>query len=542
MANSTAAIFVPKQAPIMVSLLISPDSLETFSQVVTQPLARRKTLTEFEQIEKSLLAAIDPDLDYRQDIQPWLGDEITLAVTSLDFDHNRNNAAQPGYLLVLTTKDPEKTREFLQLYYSQQTIAGSEDLAFEQYKGVNLIYKRRSNKLGIPFADSELEGMGKTLTVAMVGDRFLLFANHPKVLRDAINNVQVADLNLAHDPTYQQTLQSLTEPRIGLSFVNLPALGAWVANQPTEREDGLLNSQTLALTFSLKRQGLMAQAAIVGLQADDKNEQPTLSQPVDALQHIPVESSLAIAGTDLNQFWHRLSTGLANEKTLKFLLDESLASLESDLSIQLPAEVFSWVQGEYALSLLPGKEQTNPDWVFVAQKTPSNETEVAIEHLDNLAQQQGLSVGNLSLDQQKITAWTKLSASTNFLPKKKRSVALEAKVQGVHASVGDYEIFTSSIEAMDKALAGKANSLLETNQFRSAIAPLPQPNDGYLYLDWTRSKSFIDQQLPIVRVAQLLLKPLFNHLDSLSISSYGIESGIQKSQLFIRLDKSNQPN
>lgn len=540
MATSSAAIFVPKEAPITVSLLISPDRLEAFRQVVAQPVTRRQTRIELKQIEKTLLAAIDADLDYRRDIQPWLGDEITLAVTSLDFDHNRDNAAQPGYLLVLTTKDPEKTREFLQLYYSEQTIAGSEDLVFEQYKGVNLIYKRPPTKFGKYLASSELDERGKTLTVAMVGDRFVLFANHPKVLKDAINNVQVADLNLANDPTYQQTLQSLTEPRIGLSFVNLPALGAWIANQPAEREDNLLSSQTLALSFSLKRQGLLAQTAIAGLQTNSESTQPTLSGPVKALQYIPAESSLAIAGTDLNQFWHRLSASLAKEKTLKFLLDQSLASLESDLDIQLPEEVFSWVQGEYALSLLPGAEPANLGWVFVAERTLGDESETAIKHLDEVAKGQGLSVGSLSLEQQPITAWTKLSTSTTFPSKKKRAVSLEAKVQGVHATVGNYEIFGSSIEAIDKALAGKANSLLETDQFRGAIASLPEPNDGYFYLDWTSSESFIQQQLPIVRVAQLLLKPLFNHLDSLSISSYGIENGIQRSQLFIGLDKSNQ--
>jgi hypothetical protein len=50
---------------------------------------------------------------------------------------------------------------------------------------------------------------------------------------------------------------------------------------------------------------------------------------------------------------------------------------------------------------------------------------------------------------------------------------------------------------------------------------------------------FIERQLPIVRVAQLVAKPLFDHLRSLSVSGYGIENGVQRSQLFFRLDDSD---
>ena len=112
----TAAIFVSKQAPVMVSMLVNPDKLESLRQLVTSPLERRRSRSELEGLKTSLLA--DTGLDYRRDIQPWLGEEITLAVTSGDIDRNRSNGKQPGYLLALTTKDSTKSREFLQLLFS----------------------------------------------------------------------------------------------------------------------------------------------------------------------------------------------------------------------------------------------------------------------------------------------------------------------------------------------------------------------------------------------------------------------------------------
>ena len=538
-ANPTAAIFVPKQAPLMASLLVNPDRLEAFRQLVARPLNRRRSRAELKQLEDSLLA--NQGIDYRRDIRPWLGDEITVAVTSLDFDRNRQNDAQPGYLLAATVKNPERAREFLQLFYSKQASAGTPDLVFEQYKGVNLIYKRPLTAGEASTSRSKSSQLPETLTSAVVGDRFVLFANHPKVLRDAINNVQVGNLNLNDDPVYQQKLENLTESRIGLSFVNIPALAAWISKQPAPQQDAFKGSDTLAIALSLNRLGLLAQSALLSTQPSAENLEPTLSKPVEALQYIPAKSILAIGGTDLNQLWTRLSTGAASDDTLRPLLKQAIASLQSHWDIQLPEEIFSWVRGEYALSALPRPDKANPDWIFVAQKSTGSAAEEAIAHLDAVAKERGLSVGNLPLKDKTITAWTKLVTSAKAVPGKDDTLMrLEAQVQGVHATVGDYEIFTSSIEAMDEALEGLENSLVKNDNFQDAIAPLPQQNDGYLYLDWASGEAFIKRELPLVRVAELVGKPLFDHLRTLSITSYGIDKGVQQSKLFFRLDNANQ--
>ncbi|HAJ62156.1 MAG TPA: hypothetical protein DCP31_25370 [Cyanobacteria bacterium UBA8543] len=534
-ANPAATIFVPKQAPMMASLLVNPDRLEGFRQLVARPINRRRSRSELKQIEDSLLA--NRGIDYQRDIRPWLGDEVTFAVTSLDFDRNPKNAAQPGYLLAVTTKNQERAREFLQLFYSKQATAGVPDLVFETYKGVNLIYERPLGQIEASTGSSDSSQTPEILTSAVVGDRFVLFANHPKVLRDAINNVQVANLSLEDDPEYQQMLETLTEPRIGLSFVNLPSLAAWTAKQPIPARDSFKGSETLSIALTLNRLGLLAQTAILGAEASDKSIAPALSKPVEALQYIPAKSELAIASTDLNQLWNQLSTEGADDNTLKLLIEKAIANWQSHWGIQLPEEVFSWVQGEYALSLLPRPDKADPDWIFVAQKLPETTTEESIEHLDDVAKQRGLSVGTLPLGEQTITAWTKLVTSTATVPGKDNSfMRLEAQVEGVHASVGDYEIFTSSVAAMDEALKGVDNSLVKSDKFQEAIASLPKQNNGYLYLDWRKSESFVKRQLPFVQLMELIGKPLFDHLRSLSVSSYGIDNGVQRSKLFFRLD------
>lgn len=514
----SAAVFVPKQAPVMVSLLVDPDRLETFAQLTAYPKNRRRSRGEIEQVEKSLLA--NTSLDYKKEIRPWLGDEITLSVTSLDFDRNSDNGVRPGYLLAVKAKDPELAKEFLQISYSDQAISGTFDLVFEQYKGVNLIYKR------------PLQPSLKTsfLASAVVGD-FVLFANDPKVLRDAINNVQVADLNLKNSSYYQEALQTIDEPRISVAYVNLPAISAWIANAPVPETPEV--RQMLAVALSLKSQGLVAQTAFIGVTTEE-NRTPALASPVGALAYIPKDSILTAAGTDLNQFWSQIETGLDPDSPLQQILTQSLNSIQEPLGIDLAQDIFSWVRGEYSLALVPNPDGGDPDWLFAVEKNADGNVEEAIAHLDSIAKEQGYSVGNLPLLDRTITAWTKLTTASGKGDMKSLA-RLQAKVRGVHASVDRYEIFASSVETMSKALQGSKLSLAQSPKFQQAISALPTENDGYLYIDWNQSEALLDQKLPLVRVAELAVKPLFRNLRSLTVSSQGSQKTIRRAAIFFNL-------
>lgn len=527
--NPAAAIFVPKQAAVMVSLLVNPDRLEDFSHG-----NRGRARQQLDKIKQSLLA--DTDLDYRRDIQPWLGNEITLAVTTLDIDRNGQNGKQPGYLLAVTTKAPDKSRDFVELFWQKRAIAGKQ-LVYEQYQGVNLIYSDQSLDTPSVVKKSKVlasPSLQNSVASAVVGDRFILFANSPKVLRDAINNVQAANLSLNDAPSYQLALQNLISSRIGLSFVNLPTLTRWIGSRDANADSLAQQPYQVAIALSPQQQGLLADTALLAASGQEiAAKPPTLSAPVGALQYIPTKSGIALAGTNLHQLWNQLSSGLQRDDTLSQLLQSSVATLSTRWGIQLPQDIFSWVQGEYALALLP-RPEGNPDWIFVADRSVAATAEESIEYLDAVAKRQGFSVGSLPLEGQTISAWTKLTTATGS-KKAQESVTLKAQVRGVHTTAGKYEIFATSIEAIDQALKATDNSLITSDKFKQVIAALPQPNDGFLYLDWKASQSFLEGQLPIVRVVELIGQPLFANLRSLTLSSYGSEAGFQRSKLFLQL-------
>lgn len=539
-ANPSATIFVPRQAPIVASLLVNPDDIGAFRQAIAAPASRRQARAELEQWQRGLLA--NTGLDYGRDIQPWLGDELMVAITGQDFDRDSSNGQQPGYLLILTSRDGQKSREFLQLFWQKRAIGGT-DLVFEQYKGTKLIYGVVNN----PFAPAPEPAKSKpkspqpnpqnsvTLASAVVGDRFVLFANSPKVLRDAINNVQAEELGLGSSSSYQKALDSLEQSRVGLVYLNLPQLTQLVGKS----SDALASSgnpvyDSLAVALGFNRQGLLAETALISTSGQPTaNMSPSLSDPVDALQYIPAGTPLTASGSDLGQFWQQLTDVLASYPTLAQLVNQPLNDLQRRWNLNLTEEVFQWVKGEYALALIPRSDGS--DWVFVAEKADADARE-GVAHLDELARQQGLTVGPLQLGNSTVSAWTRLATA----PKPatggdRRTITLTAQVEGLHTPAKNYEIFATSAEAMNQALQAGGGALASQKAFGQAIDPLEKPNSGYFYIDWPSTQEVLERRIPLLRVIGLTQNPFFSHLQSITVSGYGRRDGIQRGGVFLRL-------
>ncbi|ERN40984.1 protein of unknown function (DUF3352) [Rubidibacter lacunae KORDI 51-2] len=524
-AHPEAAVFVPRQAPLMGSLLVDVDRLVAYRQLLAPVLQRSRSYRELERLKADLLDGTR--LNYARDIQPWLGRELTFAVTSLDYDRDPDNGVQPGYLLVATTDNGDRAREFLQAYYSRQAAAGTTDLVFEQYKGTNIIYRRPVP--GYQGSDA--------LASAVVGDRFVLFANHPKVLREALTDVQVPALNLLGSKPYQHALPTLTTPRIGEVFANVPAIAAWLAGKPALAPPE--SEQTLTVALSVNPFGVSAQTALQGI-GTPGDRAPALHEPVGALRYVPAGSTLAIAGSDLAQLWADLDADFAPASPVAQLLGQWRDRLQDGVGLDVPEAIFSWVHGEYALALLPGStSDSQGDWIFVAEKVPTDDPEAtaaaAIARIDRAAADGGLGIGTFSLDGRAVTAWTQLQAAAPVDLHTQAGLQLDARVKGVRITVGNYVVLASSLAAIAQVSHDEADSLLARATFQDAIQSLPDDNDGYLYLDWRGSRANLEQQLPLLRAIELAGQPLFDHLGAVALSSRGSQDDVRQATVSLRL-------
>jgi hypothetical protein len=508
-ANPEATIFISKQAPAMVSLVVNPQKLSNFSQLVSNSGQRTQVKREIDQIIANFLAKTR--LDYEKDLQEWLGDEVTLAVTSLDFDHNSENGVQPGYLLAVKNKDSQLAKEFLEVYYSEEGISNTTELIFDSYKGVNLIFQRPL----IPTTNLV------KIASAVVGD-FVLFANDIQVLKEAINNAQAVELNLANYEPYQEAVKTITTPKISLSYLNLPAVSAWIANSDTPENPVM--QQTLTLSLSVNAQGLIINTGLFGV-AGVENKTPSLASPPQTLNYIPHNSIVAAAGVNLEELWQQIANGLPENSPIQQIITQGITPLEKSLNINLAEDIFSHVHKEFAIALLSSPQEQKLDWVFVTDKEELD----LVARLDQLATEQNLSVGNLPLLEQNMTAWTRLITTSldDF-------TTLKAEVKGVHTNLEQYEILTNSVDILSDTISNPDDSLLNSAKFQQAIEALPLENDGYLYIDWHRFEPIITRKFPVIRVAELAFKPFFDNLQSLTITSEGVKNGVRRAALFCK--------
>jgi|GEM_PF-189261 len=622
LGQPSSAIFVSKQAPVMVSLLANPQRLNgsieaNFGVSVVKSVFK------------------NTGIDYQKDIEPWLGNEISLAVTTLDIDRDLNNGRQPGYLMALATAKPEKGKEFLEVLFSKRVLAGAT-LATEDYQGIKLIYDDAKPQL-------------KSLYGAMIGDNFLLFANDLKVLKESVNNVQAPDLNLTSSRKYQQAIKELPEKGLGLAFLNLKNVAEW---QGLNIPEILYENEIISLGFNAK--GLLAQSTWFSIPSDILNstdkpqkitlentlEKPlgnisvntekqiqenipvlntskiipeiipeitsensytntekqspenipvlntskiipenspenipvlntskitpenspenstantekqsqdnsqlannnliSLSKPPEALRYIPDSVGLAVAGVDLSNLSNSALAQLWKQITPVFSksLAQPLADLEKNQSLNLPRDIFSWVKGEYAIGLIPNQSASSPNWLFVVENSESLPKGIA--HLDEIATKGGLTINQVNILEQKLTVWTKLTADKKIEEGKSgESITLNTNVKGVHTSFGNYEIFANSIDTISLALQKSGNSLIESPKFKDSVNAIPPISEGYVYIDWTRGQKLLESQLPILKFVEVLAKPLFHNLRSLTLSTDSSKSGLIKSNIFFQWD------
>ena len=288
-------MFVPKQAPGMVSLLTNPEKLYGWRGVTLPLSGRHRDRVEWQNWETNLLNKVG--FNYQRDWQPWLGEEITFALTSLDTDNNPRNGAQPGYLIAAQTKNnalaDTSVRNFYRNKYGDQD-RDQDQISTEEYKGAKIIS---------PLSTA------RDLTVwssAVVGN-FVLFANQPQIIRAAINQAQAVDLNLNYSDEYRLAMSKLPKPHVGVAYIDVLSTSAWIdksATKPGVRD-------ILSASFALKSSGLLAQTilaqtdrAIAPSSVKSFLDNPQLRQIVAAL---PFDDSNA-AYIDLQQ------TSLLEEK------------------------------------------------------------------------------------------------------------------------------------------------------------------------------------------------------------------------------------
>ena len=506
---AAATAFVPAQSPLTVSLLTRPERIVAFEQAVVDPIQRQQARREIDQLKQSLLDSTQ--IDYDKDIRPWIGSEITFALTDRDLEADRAGQ-QPGYLTLLEIA-PERqrqAREFLQLFWQRQSLV-SGPLRSERVSGVRLLYTDRPSP---------------AVASALVGSQFVIFANDIRVLRRSVQVAQTA-ANLAQNRAYRETVDQLPLERIGLAYVDT-AIARDIGRLVTQEGAVSAPAQFAAVSFGITTSGLVARARLAD-PVEPGDEGRGLSEPVGALTFLPADSTFALVSTDLSQLAPSLAeAGLPSKLLPNFLR----LGLMTDQAAGSPT-LWDWASSDYALGQVTSDRQT--DWILAVLRDAEG-----IARLDKAADDQGYSAVPVAIGEQTAIAWTRFKARS----RRKASDRLEAEVLGLHLQQDSYEIFASSVAAMEAALNAPQRSLPDAERFTEAIAPLDPIDSGYVYADLMailQQPSAVTQALPLLTLVESAARPLIRHIDTLAATRNGATASLSIQLRQARSDQRPQP-
>lgn len=450
-----AARFVPRQAPLSLYIFSDGDQPVDYARAVA-PLRQRAQATEaVERLRDGAFAAAG--LDYHDELARWLAPEVGLAL----FDTLDADTTGGSWLLVLSSKDAEGARRFLQRFWQTRSLAGS-GLQVSQYRGMGLISGRGA-----------LVGRDPVpLATALVQDDLVLLASGRGTLERALDVSQIEELNQAGLSSVRQGVERLGEG-VALLVARSGALGPWLGWPALEGGTGstgpLLVGALQPRGRDLAVEGLLqlpAAAAPGPAIPPDRGEpsspippaEPALSlksrpaAPALSPESRPAEPSLP---PDLTP---ALLQGLRGDSSSLALLNNPAALLAEPWLTPLLSRITTPAGGGPLPPLLAAADpgllllSTSPEgWLIgTSRQTPRPES------LEAPLAAEGLIDAPLEVGGESLTVWTRLQAPGGHGGKPAERDELRAAVAGWRREADGLAWWGSHLALLDRPSASRS--------------------------------------------------------------------------------------
>lgn len=435
-------------------------------------------------------------VNFNDDIAPWIGTEMAVAVGGLPFDSlfdaenmelNDSDAIaeQAEVLLVLTSRDEQAARAFLDKQRQHREGEGQQFTSSEA--GGATIYAQEGGEPSPISAFALVRGN-------------VVFSNKAAVIAEMADRDPNGDDTLAKNANFQQVMAGLPADRLGFIFID----GAPLAQAIRANEDQFVGQLDGAAAERVREQldsvdALQGMGLSLGVLADGvafdamasfdraRLSQATLdqlaeaSEPVsaDRIGQVSADTLAALSFRLPASFGEQFREGLASVPGF----EEQLAEVEQQFDIDIDRDLLSWLQGEATLVLLPGEELMG---------SPSPITGYfALKPNDRAAAEAGLariigaldeaSGGELGLREEELggVAWQVMGP--------------EQQTVGGYGFVGDDLVIGVGPSALTAA-AKPAAPLSGDTAYQAGLKALPTPNGGLFFINLPAVVSLAEEQ------------------------------------------------
>ncbi|BAQ63670.1 DUF3352 domain-containing protein [Geminocystis sp. NIES-3709] len=472
--------------------------LEEFSTPFTQEMIDKN----WKKLVNDNLGQQNQNIDYQQDILPWLGGISFAVLPSSESEINYD------IVTILGIKNKLKANSFLQKIKQNNTEKPIET----KYQNITIY---------------QIDNNNNQIWVS-VFNNYLVIAEEEKIIQKIIDTYKggesLADVSSQNLPSQNGILQ-----------VYLPDYNNWFLNiiKDTLPEINIENSaqaqlgkiDSITMNLSVENHGLKLSSLV------------NLSQPVtfnpnikpvsnNLLTKIPDNTICLVSGGGVNQIWQELNKEKQNIPELDLFISQAKIVTLQWLNLDLDKDIFSWLDGEFALALLsPNNNQFSQGLNGLLLLESSNKTqgEATFKNIENAARLfPFIQINQNNIDGISITEWS----------------SPQEKLLSYGWVNNNNFLLTFSSNFQDIKNMEKSNSLSENNVFKIATESLPKTNYGYFYCNLEKAFSLaenLDDNL--WDSSTLEFKAFANSITAIAITNSPVNNSTNQVDLNISLSK-----
>jgi len=457
------ANIIPQDALLTVSLTTDPGQWQKLREFGT-PETQAELDKNLTQIKEHFLE--DNGYNFQQDIQPWVGDDMTIAILAPEAANNPalkpiTTNSQESVVMVLPVKNPEIAQRIL----AQPKPLKQGQWTERTYQGITI---------------KETEGqVGENLSVALLDRQFLVITDSPKATEQAIDAYKNQE-SLATIGGFAENFPKIASYQPFAQFyVNVP-LAARVAaaapkNQlPAQVLAQLQNEQGLAGTVTLEPEGLR----LKGVSWLNPNSQRVLTVDNQAgrmQDRLPAETLMMLSGSDLQRLWADYVLTSEGNPLSPITPEQLRKGIKSLTSLDLDQDLLSWMQGEFSISVVP--TVTNPGssanfragLVFMVKTNQRQAAEAALQKLDEVMKNQyQFQIQPQTVAGKPVINW----------------IAPFGTLTATHGWLdGDVAFLVLGAPITDKIITQPNNNLAGTSSFQQTVPGEPNPPNSQFFLN-----------------------------------------------------------
>lgn len=425
-------------------------------------------------------------INFRQDVQPWIGPEMAIAVSGLtefDAEAEADEMFKTADLsILLASRDNAKAEATLAKIRAKRQADEGETFSEETYKGVTIT------------SASGADGAGPG-AYAIVKDNAVI-ASRPETIKQMIDRDGATENTLAQSESYKQTIAGLPSDAIGYLYLSGELLRTVAEPSLQEQIDQLGDSTGLQEQFQRQQQMLNAFVGMgASISVPNDGVQFDTSVKIDLAQldqtvrdqmnatKLPISDALlkSVSKDAIGAYAVPIPDTFRQQMTDLIMslpeAEEQIAALEQQFDLDLEQDVLGWISGEFALVLLPGGEPT--DESFMASAPVSGY--LVVRSKDMASAKAGLpkiasaleQVGGITFESKQLGG---VDWQTVGYPETEQAI-------GGYGFVGDSVVLGFLESSMTSAAGASSASLADDATFKTAQGHVVSPSGGVMYVN-----------------------------------------------------------